>query len=121
METKYTNPNGSEVLIELGEGVKLGTYVTLGNGVMLGTCVKLGNYVKLGNGVTLEKPSDILEGFGAHHWYSYNGRLRFGCLELPLKTWTKERQARECAMRDPSAKKELARVVRTVKVYFGGK
>jgi acetyltransferase-like isoleucine patch superfamily enzyme len=40
-------------LVRLGDGVKLGEWVTLGNDVTLGDGVRVGNGVELGNDVTL--------------------------------------------------------------------
>ena len=60
--TKHINPDGSELQVWRGAGVRLGAGVSLGDWVSLGAGVRLGDWVSLGAGVSLGDGVNVPDG-----------------------------------------------------------
>ena len=107
-------------------GVELGTNARIGANARIAENVQIGAYALIAPTAWIER-GEYLHGLGMHVWDAYRvGKtrtptLRYGCVTLPLADWTSEQQRHECAARDPRAREDLARIVRTTRTFFCGK
>ena len=83
----------------------------------------VGARASVGEGASVKREGGYLGGVARHPFDAYTVEgvpiLRYGCEVLPLVDWTAERQLQLCEVHDRGATADLARIVRTVRAYFG--